>query len=141
MSLPFPDETAAILDAVHRMSAEYLENLDQRDIRHQGAVGSGELFHERLPEEGEGAPETISLLYTQGFEALVHSAGPRFFHFVIGGATPAALGADWLTSVADQNAYAWVSSPLGSQLERLAIEWMADLFELPGSWSGVLHDG
>lgn len=141
MSLPFPDETAAILDAVHRMSAEYLENLDQRDIRHQGAVGSGELFHERLPEEGEGAPETISLLYTQGFEALVHSAGPRFFHFVIGGATPAALGADWLTSVADQNAYAWVSSPLGSQLERLAIEWMADLFELPGSWSGVLTTG
>ena len=35
---------------------------------------------------------------------LVASAGPRYFDFVIGGALPAAVGADWLTGAWSQNA-------------------------------------
>ena len=58
-----------------------------------------------------------------------------------GGGTPAALAADWLTSVYDNNAFAWESSPLGTRLEELAIAWLKDLFGLPESWGGVLTTG
>ena len=34
--------------------------------------------------------------------------------------TPAALGADWLATALDQNAFSWVASPLGTRLEALA---------------------
>jgi glutamate/tyrosine decarboxylase-like PLP-dependent enzyme len=76
-----------------------------------------------------------------GAGALVHSAGPRFFHFVNGGATPAAFGADWLTTTWDQNPGAWVASPLGGHLESVALGWLKELFGLPTSWSGVLTTG
>jgi glutamate/tyrosine decarboxylase-like PLP-dependent enzyme len=60
---------------------------------------------------------------------------------VTGGETPAALGADWLASVLDQNAFSWVSSPLATRLEAISIAWLLELFQLPGSWGGVLTTG
>ena len=77
----------------------------------------------------------------EGGGGLVHSAGPRFFHFVNGGTTPAALGADWLTSTWDQNPGAWVATPLGGHLESVALGWLKELFGLPQSWGGVLTTG
>ena len=80
-------------------------------------------------------------LLETGIEASVASSGPRMFHFVTGGVTPAALGADWLTSTLDQSGFAWVGSPLSAELERISIAWLADLFELPEGWGGVLTTG
>jgi glutamate/tyrosine decarboxylase-like PLP-dependent enzyme len=76
-----------------------------------------------------------------GFPAATGSAGPRFFHFVIGGGTPAALAADWLTSALDQNNGAWIASPLGARLEQVALSWLCELFDLPPGWGGVLTTG
>ena len=83
------------------------------------------------PRTGAGALPAISDLARLGRETATRSSGPRFFHFVIGGTTPAALAADWLTSTLDQNAGAWVASPLASRLESICIDWLRDLFELP----------
>jgi glutamate/tyrosine decarboxylase-like PLP-dependent enzyme len=63
------------------------------------------------------------------------------FHFVTGGVTPAALGADWLTSVLDQNAFAWVNTPLASRLETISLAWLKDLFGLPADWGAILTSG
>jgi glutamate/tyrosine decarboxylase-like PLP-dependent enzyme len=83
----------------------------------------------------------LAEIVDEGFEASIASGGPRFFHWVIGGATPAALGADWLASTLDQNAAAWDSSLLGTRLEFVAIDWLKELFGLPASWGGVLTTG
>ncbi len=93
-----------------------------------------------LPEHGTGALAAIRELAV-AHPAALRSSGPRFFHWVVGGGTPAALAADWLTSVYDQNAFAWESSPLGTRLEELSIEWLKDLFGLPPAWGGVLTTG
>src|SRR5207248_1873410 len=97
-------------------------------------------LHE-LPDDGEGTLETLRELIEISDGARVVSSGPRFFHWVIGGATPAALGADWLASVLDQNAGGWQASPLATELETVSIAWLLDLFGLPKSWSGVLVTG
>ena len=88
-----------------------------------------------------GAPAALRELIEQGSDALVASAGPRFFHFVVGGQTPAALGADWLTTVLDQCSFSWASSPLGVQLEVDALAWLRDLFGLPAGWGGIMTTG
>ena len=58
-----------------------------------------------------------------------------------GGVTPAAFGADWLTTLLDQNSFSWVSSPFGARLEAVAVDWLKELFELPAEWGGVLTTG
>ena len=67
--------------------------------------------------------------------------GPRFFHFVQGGATPAALGADWLASAWDQNSWSDTAAPFTTRLETVALRWLLDLFGLPRTWGGVLTTG
>ena len=76
-----------------------------------------------------------------GTDAAIGSAGGRFFHFVVGGATPAALAAEWLTAALDQNTGMWAASPFGAGMEVVAIDWLKQLFALPASWGGVLVTG
>jgi glutamate/tyrosine decarboxylase-like PLP-dependent enzyme len=94
-----------------------------------------------LPEEGAGSLSAMRMLIDAAQAGATRSAGPRFFHFVMGGGTPAALAADWLTSALDQIAFNWVSSPLAMELEQVAVDWLKQLFGLPAAWSGVLTTG
>lgn len=138
---PHASEIDDVLSAVAKEARAYLESLDERPVRSSDLETALESFAGRLPEEGSGAVDTLEKLTSRGMDAAIHSSGPRFFHFVIGGVTPAALGAEWLGSVIDQNPGLWIASPLGGRLEVLSIAWLLDLFELPPEWGGVLTTG
>lgn len=135
------DEFKHVIDFVAREALAYLEELDTRLVRQPGANEAVERFVAPLPEEGDGAVQTLETLLTNGLDGTVTSAGPRFFHWVIGGSTPASLGADWITSVLDQNNGGWDATPLATKLEMVSIDWLKDLFELPQDWTGVLTTG
>jgi len=66
---------------------------------------------------------------------LVAMPSGRYFGFVIGGAVPAALAADWLTSAWDQNAGLYVGGPAASVIEEVADGWLRDLLGLPADVS------
>jgi glutamate/tyrosine decarboxylase-like PLP-dependent enzyme len=140
-----PLRDRARLGAVLRQAAvaaeRYLESQDDAPVHGGRLEEAAAAFDAALPEAGLGSAETLALLADAGAAAAVGSAGPRFFHFVTGGSTPAALGADWLASAFDQNAGLWASSPLASRLEKVAVTWLKDLFGLPASWGGVLTTG
>src|SRR5205809_4006120 len=140
MAAPDPAELPKVIDLASREAASYLESIADRNVRGPRAEELAASFRGDLPEDGVGAERALEELVA-GFDGAVHSAGPRFFHFVNGGTTPAALGADWLASALDQNTGAWVSSPLGGELERIALGWLRDLFGLPTGWGGVLTTG
>ncbi len=55
----------------------------------------------------------------------------RFFGFVVGGAHPVALGADWLVSAWDQNAGLFAPTPGAAVVEEVAGRWVLDLLGLP----------
>lgn len=92
----------------------------------------------RLRDLGGPMPETpsdpamvLAQLDDIGSPATVASSGGRFFGFVIGGALPAALAANWLAAAWDQNACLRISSPVAAELEDISIEWLRDLLKLP----------
>ena len=134
-------ETEEALAFIADEAMRYLAKLDTQPVRLPNADEAADAFAGALPEEGDGALEALATLVHQGMDAALRSSGPRFFHWVIGGGTPAAIGADWLATVLDQNAYGWPSSPLAARLEQIAIAWLKDLFALPTTWSGVLTTG
>lgn len=133
--------TGIALQEVLGAATRFLERLDELPAKDPLADPLALEFDGALPEDGLGTLEALKALIGRGQVAATRSAGPRFFHFVTGGSTPAALAADWLTSTFDNMAGVWVSSPLGAQLEKVSLAWLKDLFGLPGSWGGVLVTG
>ncbi len=136
-------EKARVADALRYISdeaARYLTTIDERRVRTAGADEALSRFGGALPDDGIGAMPALEELVAAS-DAALGSAGARFFHWVIGGGTPAALAADWFTSAIDQNAFAYDSSPLGTRVETVALDWLKDLFGIPASWGGVLTTG
>jgi glutamate/tyrosine decarboxylase-like PLP-dependent enzyme len=135
------DELERALEIAAAEARAYLDGLPSDHVQPPGSPGEiGELGGE-LPREGDGALEALTALGALGRSAATRSSGPRFFHFVVGGTTPAALAADWLASALDQNAAAWVLSPLGTRLEVVALDWLRELFRLPADFGGALVTG
>jgi glutamate/tyrosine decarboxylase-like PLP-dependent enzyme len=128
------DQLPAALRRIARDAEAYLASIDDALVRPPGQP----TFDGRLPSEGVGSIEALEELTAAADAGATRSTGPRFFHFVMGGVTPAALGADWLTSTLNQAAYNWVSSPLAARIEQVTLGWMKELFGLPQEFSAVM---
>ena len=143
MSDPILDRDAVedCLRLVADEAAQYLARVDTALVRPPAPPEAVAGLDGTLPDEGAGSLEALRVLIDAAEVAATRSTGPRFFHFVMGGGTPAALAADWLTSALDQIAFNWVSSPFAMRLEQISIDWLKELFGLPAAWSGVLTSG
>jgi glutamate/tyrosine decarboxylase-like PLP-dependent enzyme len=135
------DELDRVLVAAAEEARAYLAAIDDEPVKPAEAEPALPATGASLPLDGVGAPAAVAELAELCHASALRSAGPRFFHFVMGGSTPAALAADWLTSAVDQVAFAWVSSPLAARLEQIAVGWLRELFELPADFAGVLTSG
>jgi glutamate/tyrosine decarboxylase-like PLP-dependent enzyme len=135
------DQLDAALELASRSARRYLEGIRGERVLNSGVEVALAKWSDPMPEEGVGSFAALTELSDRAQETATRSSGPRFFHFVMGGGTPAALGADWLTSAYDQPAYAWASSPFASRLEQVAVDWLRQLFDLPAEFGGVLTTG
>ena len=113
---------------------EYLAGLDRRRVAPDpDQVARLQALAGDLQEEPRDPLSVLAFLDDYGSPATVASAGGRYFGFVIGGALPAALGANWLAGAWDQNAGLWVQSPAAAFLEEVAAAWLRDVFRFPAS--------
>jgi glutamate/tyrosine decarboxylase-like PLP-dependent enzyme len=114
----------------------YLGMIRERAVR---ATWSSDELRQRLggplPERGADAIAVIDRIADAGQHGTVASQGPRYFGFVTGGSTPAAMAADWLVSTWDQNASVFVMSPIAAVVEQIVADWLIQLFRLPAHWS------
>jgi glutamate/tyrosine decarboxylase-like PLP-dependent enzyme len=94
-----------------------------------------------VPERGTPAEDVIAGLDANVRPAVVASAGPRFFGFVIGGVHPVALAADWLVSTWDANHGLYVLGPAASVAEETAGRWILELLGLPAGSSFAFVTG
>jgi glutamate/tyrosine decarboxylase-like PLP-dependent enzyme len=139
------DAAAPYRPALERALAHALAHLDGLDDAPVTATATlAELrdrFARPLPEEGTDAARVIDELVADAAGGILGSAGGRFFGWVIGGAVPAALAADWLTATWDQNAALYACGPAEAVIEEACGAWLKELLGLPADAGFALVTG
>lgn len=135
------------LHADHSRIEQILTRVLEDSVRFLSATGSRPAgvvppatVAEMLPQEGIGATETLDLFQSKYADWISGSAGPHYFGLVTGGATPASIAGDWLTTIYDQNATG-SSDSIAPQIELAAIGLLRQLFGLSTEHAGVFVSG
>jgi glutamate/tyrosine decarboxylase-like PLP-dependent enzyme len=130
------DDRARALEAAHRAASTFLDSIDDRPVWPRASLEDMlSVFGGPLADEGVDPADVIAEMAERADPGLVAIPGGRFFGFVIGATHPAALAADWLVSAWDQNSGSSTLTPATVALERIAGQWMLELFGLPSSAS------
>jgi len=131
-----------LLEDASQRAIRYLESLDARGVAPTAeAVAALSAFERPLPDGPQDPSATLAELDAIGSPATMAMAGPRFFGFVIGGALPVTVASNWLSVAWDQNTGLHAPSPGTATLERIALEWLVDLFGLPPGTGGGFVTG
>lgn len=129
---PALSDTDSLLRRAHDAAARYARTIDDRGVAPSAAAlaGLAEL-REPLPELPTTGGDVLDLLDRVGSPATMATTGGRFFGFVVGGALPVAVAANWLATAWDQNAGNWILSPIAADLEDVAASWLLEVLDLP----------
>jgi glutamate/tyrosine decarboxylase-like PLP-dependent enzyme len=131
-----------LLEQAQLRCRQYLLSLQQRPVVPTAAAMEAlRGLEEPLPLQATGAEQTFALLDQIVTPATMAMAGPRFFGFVIGGSLPAALAANWLAGVWDQNAGFFTPTPGVARVEQVTLRWLCELFDLPEGTVGGFVTG
>jgi len=137
----FRGEIENLIGQLQTALSEAIRGMDERPALTPGAESALEVLDEPLPDTGCGAQQSIEKLLEINARAAANTGGPKCFHFIIGGNTPAAMAADILATAYETVTYTWIISPVGVQMELQALDWLKELFGLPTSMSGVMVTG
>ncbi|MDY7093204.1 MAG: pyridoxal-dependent decarboxylase [Acidobacteriota bacterium] len=126
----------ALLAKAQAEALRFLDGLDTHPVAHDVPL----IDPLGLPEVGVGADAALDILRERYGPWWSGSPGPRYFGFVTGGATPAALVGDWLASAYDQN----LSDAGESGARQLALDALGmvrSLLGLPDTFQGAFVTG
>src|SRR5690349_7108412 len=99
---PFEASVGA-LDHAHALARAWVSDLAAPPVSRRATPEQmTAVLDEALPEGGCSPEDALSEWLGRAAVGITASPGPRFFGFVNGGSTPAALAGDWLASALDQ---------------------------------------
>ncbi|MFL5779100.1 MAG: pyridoxal phosphate-dependent decarboxylase family protein [Chloroflexota bacterium] len=136
-----PEAFRAAAHEVVDLIADYLSTIEDRPVFPAIEPGSlGRLFPDAPPEQPEPL-ETILDDYRRLIEPnATHWQHPGFLaYFSTTASGPGILG-EMLTAALGQNPMLWRTSPIGTELEAVVVDWLRQALGLPGGFDGLLTD-
>ena len=131
-----------LLENAAQRAIAYLQGLNARGVAPSPeAIARLSAFDEPLPAGPTQADAVLRTLDEFGSPATAAMAGHRYFGFVIGGALPVTLAANWLAGAWDQCSSLYNVTPATALLEQVALRWLIDLFGLPAECGGAFVTG
>lgn len=129
-------ELRATLQIALEESLKHLENLDESPVAPTADLATlRSRMAKQLTDAGLPPEQVISELVNDSAGGHLACAGGRFFGWVVGGAVPAALAADWLTSAWDENCTLVASGPATAVAEEVSGAWLKEVLGLPATAS------
>ena len=121
--------------------ADYLETIEDRPVFPPVEPGTLRPLFPVAPPE---APEPLAAIlddYRRLIEPnATHWNHPGFLaYFATTASGPGILG-EMLTAALGQNAMLWRTSPIGTELEQVVVDWLRQALELPEGFDGLLTD-
>jgi glutamate/tyrosine decarboxylase-like PLP-dependent enzyme len=124
------------------LAVSFLDGLDSKPVSEPVDLADLRMRLGRPLGDEPCAPELVIAELARDVEgAVLRSAGGRFFGWVIGGGLPAAIAADWLTAVWDQNAVLYGAGPAAAVVEEVVGQWIKEILGLPAEASFALVTG
>jgi aromatic-L-amino-acid decarboxylase len=136
-----PEAFRAAAHAVVDVMAGYLETVESRPVFPPIEPGSlRPLFPGSAPEDAEPI-EAILADYARLIEPnATHWQHPGFLaYFATTASGPGILG-EMLTATLGQNPMLWRTSPIGTELEEVVVDWLRQALGLPEAFDGLLTD-
>ncbi|MEW6733053.1 MAG: pyridoxal-dependent decarboxylase [Acidobacteriota bacterium] len=127
------DHLRDILESALQLAHRYLQTLPERAV----SLAPYSLPILDIAQAGNGTEKALAIFLQRYFPGLTASSGPRSFGYVVGGATPAAIIGDWLTSAFDQDN----GEGITIHLEDEAVNLMRQLFGLSNRHFGAFVSG
>jgi Glutamate decarboxylase and related PLP-dependent proteins len=135
------DEFTRLGAEIAEWGADYHRSLPDRPVRAPltpGAVAAR--FPKAPPEQGQGLDGILAELDDKVMPGLTHWQHPRFFAYFPSNATPASMLADFAASIMAQQCMLWQTSPAGTEIETLMLDWLRQGLGLPEGFHGVIQD-
>jgi glutamate/tyrosine decarboxylase-like PLP-dependent enzyme len=132
------EEWSSLFELISTQSIAYLKDLHNRPT----TPSQVPILRTKLDQSGVGTLGALQQ-FNERFESLmVGSSGPRYWGFVTGGTTSAAIAGDWLSTVYDQNPQGLRGQgDVSANLEIETIQLLLDLFHLPPDFFGGFVTG
>ncbi len=121
--------------------ADYLADPAQYPVLSRVTPGSiRAALPDAAPESGESFDRIFDDFQRVILPGITHWNHPGFFaYFAITGSAPGVL-AEFLSAALNVQAMLWRTSPAATELEEVALGWLAKLLGLPGTFEGVIYD-
>jgi glutamate/tyrosine decarboxylase-like PLP-dependent enzyme len=127
-----------ILEKVKQQGIDFLNVIDDVPTSTQNTITT----NRNLNDSGLGAMCALEEFNQRLAPLMVSQAGPRYWGFVTGGATPASIVGDWLTTIYDPNAQATkAQGGVSALIEIETINLLLQLLDLPKSFLGGFVTG
>jgi aromatic-L-amino-acid/L-tryptophan decarboxylase len=136
-----PATFRAAAHAVVDLMADYLSTIEERAVFPPIEPGS---LRPEFPGEAPDAPEALDRILAD-YERLIPLAATHWQHpgfmayFPTTASGPGILG-EMLTAVLGQNPMLWRTSPIGTELEEVVVDWLRIALGLPDGFDGLLTD-
>ena len=136
-----PEAFRAAAHRVVDLMADYLAGVEAFPVLPAIAPGS---VAEQLPDTAPDAPEDLEAILAD-YRALIepnatHWQHPGFFAYFASTASGPGILGEMLTAAIQQNPMLWRTSPAGTELEQVVVQWLRAALGLPAEFDGLLTD-
>jgi aromatic-L-amino-acid decarboxylase len=121
--------------------ADYLEGVGREPV--VSSVEPGQI-RAALPAEPPSQPESFRTIRGDFdriiYPGITHWGHPGFFGYFPANASPPSILAEMMIAAMGVNCMSWLTSPAGTELEQVTLDWLRQMVGLPPGFTGVIQD-